>query len=140
MWQCLRKILAGLSDRFRGQKDNAPGAAEGVEAHPVLLITSAEVRSGLEASGLKKQFPGKFLSRAGGGGGKVAAVVYEITDWHSEIDGPWLDSLQIPVVVLTSERNLPLAETPLRRILKQPVAKEEILRALRDLGIRINEL
>ena len=65
----------------------------------------------------------------------VDAIVYDIIDWMPEIDAVWLEKLDIPVVVLTSE-NLTLAETAKRIILKHPVNSHQIVDALERMGIK----
>jgi homoserine kinase len=100
----------------------------------VLLITTEKTHQLLYKPELKKHFNVEFSPAALGGPGKVDAVVYDLPKQTSPVDLEWLDSLDLPVVVMAAdERRLPSG--PMRVVLPYPVKARELIEALRKLGV-----
>ena len=100
---------------------------------PILLIGSEE------ACGLLKgvKYKGQFLLDSVGKRDyeDLSAIIFDISEQHQSSDIKWLQSVDIPIVVLLQEQDFPLLETPKRRILKYPITKENVIRALKELNV-----
>ena len=97
----------------------------------VLLVSENEVHRKLYQRGLAKHFAVEFSAKAG-----VDAVVWDIPTIHSTIDVQWLETIDLPVVILTCEDGLPVSTRPNQRILTYPVDSDQIMHALADLGVK----
>ena len=61
--------------------------------------------------------------------------LYDIPSVHETLDISWLRRVELPVVVLTPEARLRVANGPRCRILTYPVRPEQIVKALAELGV-----
>jgi hypothetical protein len=101
----------------------------------VLLVTTNEAHRKLYTRGLARYFEVEFNPKSAGGSGKVDALVYDIPETRASFDIKWLKSLDLPVVVLSPEDGLPLPSSPKRCFLTYPVKMDQILDALKRLGV-----
>jgi hypothetical protein len=100
-----------------------------------MVITDEPAHRLLYTTALKPHFATEFSPSVSGGEGTVDAVVYDIPGMHGAIDLEWINSLDMPVVVLATEEYLPVADTPTRRVLSYPVKADDLLDALAELGV-----
>ncbi len=105
------------------------------EEPTVLLITSEPSHKLMYQNGLAKQFCVEFATQPTLGSDDVDAIVYDIPSVHETLDISWLRRVELPVVVLTPEARLRVANGPRCRILTYPVRPEQIVKALAELGV-----
>ena len=100
----------------------------------VLLITPSGVHQRLYA-GLARRFETSLSSAEVGAGVTVSAVIYDAPDLRTSLDLRLVAHLDCPLVVLTPESGLRLPADRPHRVLRYPVSVDEIVAALRELGV-----
>lgn len=112
-----------------------PVAPSTTTSQTVLVVSELMTHQSLYEIALRGAFNVRFTPTAVDGNGTVAALVYDIPKTHVSKDIEWLEAVEQPIVVLTPEDSLPLAEKPNRKVLTYPVSAEDLLKALAELGV-----
>jgi hypothetical protein len=100
----------------------------------VLFVTQSPAHRKLYTRGLSKHFELVCVEQPRSLETKVDALVYDMDDAEKTCDLRWLESVDYPVVFLTSRSSLSLAGKR-RSVLTYPVRMDDILRALAKLGV-----
>lgn len=105
----------------------------------VLFVTSKPDHRVIYERGLQEHYEVRFSSSPEGCGAQTDVVIYDIPGKHEPVDLRRLEEIDVPIIVMTPEEDLPVPETGKCRILTYPVHPDQLAEALRDLGLEADE-